>query len=142
MSDHHRGPGAPSFERPIVSKGFKPLFQLIHQAKPPYGLMTVALLFSLVTTAAGLVVPLFTKNLVDGFSIQSLDWSTVALIACAFVLQAAGGALAGYALYYSGLRVVAAVRERLWDKYLRLPVATFDAKPAGDLASRMTNDTA
>jgi ATP-binding cassette subfamily B protein AbcA/BmrA len=104
--------------------------------------MAAALVFSLLTTAAGLVVPLFTKNLVDGFSIQSLDWKTVVLIAGAFLLQAVGGAFAGYALYYSGLKVVAAVRERLWDKYLKLPVPVFDSKPAGDLASRMTNDTA
>jgi ATP-binding cassette subfamily B protein AbcA/BmrA len=104
--------------------------------------MAAALVFSLITTAAGLVVPLFTKSLVDGFSVQSLDWKTVSMIAGAFLLQAVGGALAGYALYYAGLKVVAAVRERLWDKYLKLPVPVFDSKPAGDLASRMTNDTA
>lgn len=143
MSDQHRGPHGPSTpQRPIVSKGFGPLLQLIRSARPPYGLMAAALVFSLITTAAGLVVPLFTKSLVDGFSVQSLDPSTVALIVGAFLLQAVGGALAGYALYYSGLKVVAAVRERLWSQYLRLPVATFDSQPAGELASRMTNDTA
>ncbi len=142
MSDQHRGPGAPSIQRPILSKGFGPLLQLIRRAKPPYGLMAAALVFSLITTAAGLVVPLFTKNLVDGFSVQSLDWKTVSMIAGAFLLQAVGGALAGYALYYAGLKVVAAVRSRLWDQYLKLPVPVFDSKPAGDLASQMTNDTA
>jgi len=142
MSDRHHGAGASEFHRPIVSKGFGPLFRLIRDAKPPYALMATALLFSLVTTAAGLVVPLFTKNLVDGFSVQALHWQTIALIAGAFLLQAVGGALAGYGLYFAGLRVVAAVRERLWGQYLKLPVATFDSKPSGDLASRMTNDTA
>ena len=142
MSDSHRGPQGPTQpDRPILSKGFGPLFRLIRAAKPPYGLMAAALVFSLVTTAAGLVVPLFTKSLVDGFAIQSLQPSTVALIVGAFLLQAVGGALAGYALYYAGLKVVAAVRNRLWDQYLKLPVSVFDAKPAGDLASRMTNDT-
>jgi len=104
--------------------------------------MAAALVFSLITTTASLVVPLLTKNLVDGFSAKSLDPGVLVLMGLAFVLQAVGGALAGYALYYSGLKVVAAVRERLWNQYLRLPVALFDAKPAGDLASRMTNDTA
>jgi len=143
MSDQHRGPHGPaSPSRPVTSKGFQPLLNVIRGAHPPYGLMAAALLFSLVTTAAGLVIPLFTKKLVDGFSIQSLDPSTVVLIVGAFLLQAVGGALASYALYYSGLKVVASVRSRLWAQYLRLPVAVFDAKPAGDLASRMTNDTA
>jgi ATP-binding cassette subfamily B protein AbcA/BmrA len=143
MSDHHRGPFGPSTpNRPILSKGFGPLFQLIRGAHPPYVLMAFALVFSLISTAASLVIPLFTKSLVDGFSIKSLDGGTIGLIAVAFVLQAAGGALAGYALYYAGLKVVASVRTRLWDQYLHLPVATFDSKPAGDLASRMTNDTA
>jgi ATP-binding cassette subfamily B protein AbcA/BmrA len=104
--------------------------------------MALALVFSLVTTGASLVIPLFTKSLVDGFSLKSLDPGMLGLIVGAFVLQAAGGALAGYALYYAGLKVVASVRQRLWDQYLKLPVAVFDGKPAGDLASRMTNDTA
>jgi ATP-binding cassette subfamily B protein AbcA/BmrA len=133
---------APTPNRPILSKGLKPLFDLIRSARPPYALMAAALVFSLITTAAGLVVPLFTKSLVDGFSVQSLDPTTVVLIVGAFLLQAAGGALAGYALYFSGLKVVASVRERLWSQYLRLPVSTFDSQPAGELASRMTNDTA
>jgi len=143
MSDHHHGPrGAHTSNRPITSQGFGPLLQLIRGAHPPYGLMAAALVFSLITTGAGLVVPLFTKSLVDGFSVQSLDPTIVALILGAFLLQAVGGALAGYALYYSGLKVVSAVRQRLWDQYLKLPVSVFDAKPAGDLTSRMTNDTA
>ena len=142
MSDHHRGPfGSTTPNRPITSKGFGPLVQLIRGAHPPYGLMSLALVFGLVTTAASLVIPLFTKSLVDGFSVKSLDPGMMGLIVGAFVLQAAGGALAGYALYFAGLKVVASVRERLWDQYLRLPVAVFDARPAGDLASRMTNDT-
>jgi ATP-binding cassette subfamily B protein AbcA/BmrA len=103
--------------------------------------MGLALVFSLLTTAAGLVVPLFTKSLVDGFSLQSIQPSTVALIVGAFLLQAVGGALAGYALSYSGLKVVASVRSRLWNHYLRLPVRVFDTRSAGDLASRLTNDT-
>lgn len=143
MSDHPRGPhGAATPARPITSKGFQPLFHLLRAAKPPYPLMALALVFSLITTAAGLVVPLFTKSLVDGFSVQSLDMTTIVLIVGAFLLQALGGALASYALYYSGLKVVASVRSRLWAHYLKLPVATFDSLPSGELASRMTNDTA
>ena len=143
MSSHQGGPVASTApDRPILSKGLGPLLQLIRGAEPPWGLMALALVFSLLTTGAGLVVPLFTKSLVDGFSLQSIQPSTVAMIVGAFLLQAVGGALAGYALYYAGLKVVASVRSRLWNHYLRLPVRVFDTRPAGDLASRLTNDTA
>lgn len=51
--------------------GWKRLPNLILQAKPPKLPLAIALFFSLVTTVASLLVPLFTKDLVNGLSYKS-----------------------------------------------------------------------
>jgi ATP-binding cassette subfamily B protein/subfamily B ATP-binding cassette protein MsbA len=39
-----------------------------------------------------------------------------------------------------GQRVLASLRERIFDRLLRLPLGFFDRRPVGDLMSRVTND--
>ncbi len=39
-----------------------------------------------------------------------------------------------------GQRVLASLRERIFDRLLRLPLGYFDRRPVGDLMSRVTND--
>ncbi|HVF01776.1 MAG TPA: ABC transporter ATP-binding protein [Rubrobacteraceae bacterium] len=39
-----------------------------------------------------------------------------------------------------GQRVLASLRERIFERLLRLPLGYFDRRPAGDLMSRVTND--
>ncbi|MBC8923502.1 multidrug ABC transporter permease, partial [Escherichia coli] len=72
--------------------------------------MFCALFASVITTVAGLVVPLFTKNLIDGFSIASLDVKMIALIVLAFVLQAITNGFSIFLLNYMGQKVVATIR--------------------------------
>ena len=48
--------------------GLKPFFTLILSTKIPKLALIVGLAAGVLTTLAGLVVPLLTKNLVDGFS--------------------------------------------------------------------------
>ncbi|WP_062496587.1 ABC transporter ATP-binding protein [Paenibacillus sp. 32O-W] len=118
------------------------LWNLILQAEPPKLLLLTALLLSVMTTLAGLILPLFTKDLVDGFSAASLDRKQIVALGTVFLAQAIAGGLSVYMLNLGGNRVVAAIRERLWRKMLALPVAYFDRHKTGETISRMTNDTA
>ncbi len=115
---------------------------LIARTEPPVVLIGIALFFSLMNTAAQLVVPLFTKDLVDGFALSSLDMSRIFLLAGAFLLQMILSALAAYILNYTGQKIVASMRQLLWRKQISLPVSYFDAHSSGDMISRMINDTA
>ena len=115
---------------------------LLFSAKPSIPLLLLALGLSVISTIGGLLVPLFTKNLVDGFSLAHLDGGKIALISVAFVVQALMGALSGYLLARIGQGMVARLRTRFWDKQLRLGVEHFDNLGSGTLVSRMTNDTA
>lgn len=116
--------------------------QLIKDTKPPKLMIFIAVLMSVMSTAAGLAIPLFTKNLVDSFSVLSLKPSTIALLVVVFIAQAISAGLSIYLLNYIGQHVVARLRERLWDKFLKLKVPYYDATRTGEMVSRMTNDTA
>lgn len=124
------------------SASLKQFWSLIKSARPPVSVFAVALFLSLGATLAGLVVPLFMKDIVNGFSHASLDTSRLPLIVCAFVGQALLSGFSMYLLTYVGQKVVAGLRELLWKKQLALTVPFFDATDTGELVSRMNNDTA
>ncbi|RJE91096.1 ABC transporter ATP-binding protein [Paenibacillus sp. 1011MAR3C5] len=116
--------------------------KLIMETNPPKLLLGLAVLLSVVTTLVGLTIPLFTKELVNGFSFGSLGPGQIIGIAVAFIAQVVAGGLSVYWLHYSGNKIVSSIRERLWSKLLRLPVPYYDNKSSGETISRLTNDTA
>lgn len=116
--------------------------RLIMQAEPPKLLLSIALGLSILSTLVSLVIPLFTKNVVDSFSISNLNWMQISGMAIAFVGSAVASGVSVYLLNYAGQKVVAGIRDRLWKKLLVLPVRYYDNHQTGDTISRMTNDTA
>ncbi|NOV02604.1 ABC transporter ATP-binding protein [Paenibacillus planticolens] len=116
--------------------------RLLMQANPPKLLLSIALGLSIISTLVGLVIPLFTKNVVDSFSIDALNWMQITGMAIAFVGSAVASGISVYLLNYAGQSVVASIRDRLWKKLLVLPVGYYDNHQTGDTISRMTNDTA
>ncbi len=125
----------------ISKKNFKKFIQLVKSTNPPKLLIVIALILTLSTTAVSLMVPLFTKNLVNNFTIDDLNKTTIALLVGAIILQALSGGFSIYILNRIGQSVVAGMRDRLWKKLLVLPVNYFDENPSGETVSRMTNDT-
>src|SRR5690625_973152 len=121
---------------------WRKFIDLVKQTKPSLWMIAIAVTMSLITTAVGLLIPLFTRNLVDHFSMASLKTSTVLLLVIAFILQAIAGGLSIYLLNYVGQNVVSQLRKRLWKKFLLLPVPFYDKNRSGEMSSRMTNDTA
>jgi ATP-binding cassette subfamily B protein AbcA/BmrA len=116
--------------------------RLIGSTKPSVPALGLALFLSAASTIGGLIVPILTKGLVNGFSLSSVGAANIGLIAAAFLVQAAAGALSGYLLARAGQGVVATLREKLWRKELAFPVAGCDKEGSGALVSRMINDTA
>ncbi|TXK83928.1 ABC transporter ATP-binding protein [Paenibacillus sp. N3.4] len=120
---------------------FRAFFRLLIQANPPKLVLSIAFGLSIISTLVGLVIPLFTKNVVDSFSVSSLSWAQISGMALAFVAQAIAAGISVYLLNYAGQRVVAGIRDRLWKKLLVLPIGYYDNNQTGDTISRMTNDT-
>ncbi|URN96294.1 MAG: ABC transporter ATP-binding protein/permease [Candidatus Pristimantibacillus lignocellulolyticus] len=123
-------------------KGWQQFLQLVGQTKPSKLLISIALILSLSTAGVGLLVPLFTKDLINDFSISSLNAGSISLLAVAILLQALAGGFSIYLLNRIGQSVVAGIRDGLWKKLLVLPISYFDEHASGETVSRMTNDTA
>ncbi|MBY6053055.1 ABC transporter ATP-binding protein [Cytobacillus firmus] len=119
----------------------KPFISLILSTKIPKTALIIGLTASILTTLTGLVVPLLTKNLVDGFSVESLSVPLIIGIGTAFILQAIISGISIYLLSYVGQKVVARLRDRMWMKLIRLPVRYFDQQSSGQTVSRVVNDT-
>ncbi|GKV65427.1 MULTISPECIES: ABC transporter ATP-binding protein [Sporosarcina] len=119
-------------------KNFTSLIKTLHW---PVAVTAIALFLSLVETVAGLAVPLITKDLVDSFTSELMNWKTGVFLLILFVVQAITGGFSYYMLAYIGETVVADLRNQLWQKVLRLPVPYFDQNETGETMSRITQDT-
>jgi ATP-binding cassette subfamily B protein AbcA/BmrA len=123
-------------------KGWRQFIRLVQQTKPSKLLIGIALLLSVSTTLVGLFVPLFTKNLINDFSLSSLSTGRIVLLVSAILIQAVASGISIYLLNHIGQSVVAGIRDRLWKKLLVLPITFYDEHQSGETVSRMTNDTA
>src|SRR5690625_6612956 len=103
----------------------KPFFKLILSTNIPKAALIFGLTTSIITTIAGLVVPILTKNLVDGFSVSSLSVPLIIAIVAAFILQAIIGGISLYLLAAVGQKVVAKLRDQMWVRLIRFTVIYF-----------------
>ncbi|EQB37223.1 MULTISPECIES: ABC transporter ATP-binding protein [Virgibacillus] len=103
--------------------------------------LSIGLVGSVITTLVGLSIPLLTRELVDGFSLESVSIMLIVMIAVIFILQAVIDGVSTYMLALVGQKIVARLRERMWRKLIHLPVSYFDKTNSGESVSRVVNDT-
>lgn len=120
---------------------WRQFLRVINETKPSKLMLFIALLMSIGSTAVSLVIPMFTKGMVDNFSLSKLDTMQIVALAAAFIIQTVASGLSIYMLNLIGQRVVAGLRDRLWRKLLILPVSYYDENKTGETVSRITNDT-
>lgn len=121
--------------------GMKSFIRLVLSTNIPKRALTAGLIGSIVTTLAGLSIPLLTRELVDGFSASSISLSLGVLIAVVFILQGVIDGVSTYLLASVGQKIVAGLRRNMWVKLIRLPVTYFDKQQSGESVSRVINDT-
>lgn len=124
-----------------TSTNWKAFWQLLKEANPPKWIFILAIVLSLIETGAGLIVPLFTKNLVDQLAASTLETSLIILLASAFIIQTLASGFSFYFMTYIGESIVASIRKRLWEQILFLPIPFFDKHQSGETMSRVTQDT-
>lgn len=125
-------------KQPLQLKNF---WQLLNSGKIKISFIFIALVFALLETIAGLIVPLFTRDLIDLLTSGGIAWNYVFLLAAAFIIQTVTGGIAYYLMTYTGEAVVKNIRQRLWHHVLELPVSYFDRHESGETMSRITQDT-
>ncbi|PIO84152.1 multidrug ABC transporter permease [Loigolactobacillus backii] len=119
---------------------FKGFFSLIRDVKPRFWQLWLGLGLGLVATIMQLMVPKLAQKLINQLG-HNVDMTFVAGVVALFVLSAAVSAISGTTLGIFGENVVAKLRDFLWDKILRLPVGYFDDHKAGEISSRLVNDS-
>lgn len=120
---------------------WKKFGSLISQKTVSKPLFSVAILLSVISTIVSLVVPLFAKNFIDGFMGKNFNTNLVFYLLLLFAAQVVLSGFALYLLNLIGLKLVFAIRNRLWNKILYLPIRYFDNTNSGEFVSRMINDT-
>lgn len=115
--------------------------RMLRSAVPGKGLFAAAIILSVLEAGGGLIVPLFTRDLIDQFAASGLDIGVIIWLIAAFFVQAAAGGFSYYFMTYIGEMFVRNVRSRLWNHILKLKVSYFDKHESGELISRVTQDT-
>lgn len=125
-------------KQPMKAKEF---FRFLRTLKWPVWMVVVALVLSLVQTAASLAIPLFTRDVIDSFTLESFSMNVVLILVAIFVVQAIAGGVSYYFLAYTGEKLVSDLREKMWTHVLHLPVTFYDETETGETMSRITQDT-
>ena len=137
MSDEHHGAAV----RPDGTRFSMGQFvRLIATTKPRYRLLAGGMALLVAAAGVQVYVPQLASTLVNGFS-AGLDAGLLARVVVLFVAMALLSALGGTILGIFGENVIQNLRKNLWRKLTTLPVSYFDAVKAGELSSRLVNDT-
>ncbi len=119
------------------------LRRFVALARPYRARLGASIGLLMVATAVSLVVPLGLKGLLDSVFTDTdgalLDRLALGLLGL-FALQAVLGAAGGYLLDWTGERVVADLRTRLYAHLHRLGLRFFAETRTGEITSRLTND--
>jgi len=114
---------------------------MMRGAVPSKWIFITAIILSILEAAGGLIVPIFTRDLIDQFATSGMNAGVIIWLTGAFVVQAAAGGFSYYMMTYIGETFVRNIRQRLWDHVLRLRIPFFDKHESGELISRVTQDT-
>jgi ATP-binding cassette, subfamily B, bacterial len=121
------------------------LLRLMPFARPYRGLLAVTFLAALLATLAQLAVPLLTAAMVDGPIASGDRAGLLPLVGLALLFGIAEAALfflRRWAMNHSCLRIERDLRDTLYRRLQRLPVAFHDRWSSGQLLSRATSDVA
>jgi ATP-binding cassette subfamily B protein len=106
--------------------------------------VTIAVVATLINSAATLIVPILIAHIVDGYLVQK-DFHGVLVFSGYLFAIFVVGLVANYAQIKTmggvGRRVLFNLRNKIFNKLQELPVAFFNQNKAGDIISRINNDT-
>ncbi len=118
--------------------------RLLREARPYYPRLLAGTLFGVVAGVAPLTLAKVAGYLRSDVLVPHPSWNILGLIIVLIVVsQMVGNAAAygqGYLTAFSGQRMVATFRARMFDRIARMPLREFDRWRPGELQSRMSAD--
>ncbi|QHW37927.1 ABC transporter ATP-binding protein [Staphylococcus ursi] len=122
-------------------KARNPLVFLLKKISWPVGLIVVAVTIASLGSLTGLLVPLFTGQVVDKFTFESISPVFIIALVAVFLVNAVLSGFGYYLLNKIGEKIIYAIRSVLWDHIIHLKMPFFDKNESGQLMSRLTDDT-
>jgi ATP-binding cassette subfamily B protein len=137
-----------NFEKQAKSRGksnnLRPLARLLPFLLRYQARIIIALISLLLASAATLAVPMAVRNLLDnGFTAQnaSLVNQYFLFMIAVVIALAAGSAIRFYYVMWLGERVVADIRDALFNHLVTLTPSFYETQKTGEVVSRLTADT-
>lgn len=132
-----------AIERQQARRAFGLLFDYIRRDRP---LLIRALILLVLATAADVAGPLLAKVYIDDYLMPgTLHWQPVTLLLTAYLLVQILAAWLRFqqTMKFTDMALVAVqdIRERAFQRALKLPLSWFDRAITGQVVSRITNDT-
>ncbi|EHV5255344.1 ABC transporter ATP-binding protein [Staphylococcus pseudintermedius] len=122
-------------------KARNPLVFLLKKISWPVGLIIVAVTIASIGSLTGLLVPLFTGQVVDKFTFESISPVFIIALVVVFLVNAVLSGFGYYLLNKIGEKIIYAIRSVLWEHIIHLKMPFFDKNESGQLMSRLTDDT-
>ncbi|MCF4015872.1 ABC transporter ATP-binding protein/permease [Clostridium sporogenes] len=119
---------------------FRQFAKLITATKPKYYLLVIGVIFLIISSSVQIYVPKLAASLVNNFS-KGMDYSLLLKVVLLFIASAIVSAIGGTILGVFGENVIQNLRKTLWIKLTTLKVKYFDTVKAGEISSRLVNDT-
>lgn len=119
---------------------FKEFLGLIKMTEPNYLLLGIGMIFLVISSSVQVYVPKLASSLVNNFQ-KGVDYSLLGKVVGLFIFSALVSALGGTIIGIFGENVIQNMRKRLWNKLTILKVSYFDSVKAGEISSRVVNDT-
>lgn len=122
-------------------KARNPLVFLLKKISWPVGLIIVAVTIASIGSLTGLLVPLFTGQVVDKFTFESISPVFIIALVAVFLVNAVLSGFGYYLLNKIGEKIIYTIRSVLWEHIIHLKMPFFDKNESGQLMSRLTDDT-
>lgn len=128
---------------PLTRERLQDYWRLLRYVKPYRNRMVLAIIALMAATLLSLVMPLVVQVVVDVVFLERdlarLNWLT-GLLTVVFLVQAFFSFVNRYNTGYVGERVVADLRQQLYEHLLALSLRFFADRRTGEIISRVTND--
>ncbi len=126
------------------TRSLKPLVRLTPYLRRYWHQITIALIALIIASVATLLVPIAVRRIIDhGFTTANatLVNQYFAVMIAVVLLLAVSSAIRFYYVMWLGEKIVADVRDTLFEHLLKLSPAFYESQKTGEVISRLTADT-
>lgn len=107
---------------------------------PSKSYFILGLFLSIVSGLFSLVIPLLIRDIMDQFS-KGVSFDLLSKLFFFLILGMVFTSFSLYLLSKVGEEIVKNLRDKLWNKLLKLPINYYNKNKSGEMVSRITNDT-